>query len=213
MIFRRALLRELTANAIYVFVVLVAILVTQFLIRLIGAASTGALPSEGLAPLVGLRLIAQLPTLIVIALFISILLTLSRAWRDSEMVIWMSSGQSLTQWLQPVLVFALPLLILSLLLSAWLSPWAERRSIEYRRLLEARDDLSALAPGIFQEMRRSKHVYFIESVDLIGGRINNVFVFADGPEGLWVTRAERGSILTETSGDRYVVLERGIVHA
>lgn len=209
MIFRRALLRELTANAIYVFVVLVAILVTQFLIRLIGAASTGALPSEGLAPLVGLRLIAQLPPLIVIALFISILLTLSRWWRDNEMAIWMVSGQSLTTWIRPVLLFSLPLLALSMVLSTWLSPWAERRSIEFRKILEARDELSAIAPGIFQEMRRSKQVYFIESVDLLDGRIRNVFVFAEEPDGLWVTRAERGSVITEPTGDRYVVLENG----
>ncbi len=209
MIFRRALLRELTANAIYVFLVLVAILVTQFLIRLIGAASTGALPSEGLAPLVGLRLIAQLPPLIVIALFISILLTLSRWWRDSEMAIWMVSGQSLTMWIRPVLLFSLPLLALSMVLSTWLSPWAERRSIEFRKILEERDELSAIAPGIFQEMRRSKQVYFIESVDLLDGRIRNVFVFAEEPNGLWVTRAERGAVVTEPTGDRYVVLENG----
>ena len=106
MIFRRALLRELTTNAIYVFVVLVAILVTQFLIKLIGAASAGSLPTDGLIPLVGFRLISQLPPLIVIAMFVSILLTLSRGWRDSEMAIWMSSGQSLLSWVRPVLTFA-----------------------------------------------------------------------------------------------------------
>lgn len=209
MIFRRALLRELTVNAIYVFLVLVAILVTQFLIRLIGAASTGALPSDGLAPLVGLRLIAQLPPLIVISLFIAILLTLSRWWRDSEMAIWMVSGQSLTSWVRPVLFFSLPLIAVAMLLSTWLSPWAERRSIEFRKILEERDELSAIAPGIFQEMRRSKQVYFIESVDLLDGRIRNVFVFAEEPNGLWVTRAERGAVVTEASGDRYVVLENG----
>ncbi|MCS6996942.1 MAG: LPS export ABC transporter permease LptF [Casimicrobiaceae bacterium] len=209
MIFRRALLRELTVTAIYVFLVLVAIVVTQFLVRLIGAASTGALPSEGLAPLVGLRLIAQLPPLIVIALFISVLLTLSRAWRDSEMVIWMVSGQSLTTWIRPVLLFSLPLLMLATVLSTYLSPWAERRSIEFRRMLEARDELSALAPGIFQEMRRSKQVYFIERVDLLDGRIRDVFVFAEAPDGLWVTRAEQGAIVTSSDGERYVVLHNG----
>jgi lipopolysaccharide export system permease protein len=209
MIFRRALLRELTTNAIYVFVVLVAILITQFLIKLIGAASAGSLPTDGLIPLVGFRLISQLPPLIVIAMFVAILLTLSRAWRDSEMAIWMSSGQSLMSWIRPVLTFALPLLVIALVLSTILSPWAERRSIEYRRILEARDELSVLAPGIFQELRKTRQVYFVEGVNLIDGKIKNVFVFADDPNGQWQTRAEQGFLYQDASGDRYVILENG----
>ncbi|MBS0313454.1 MAG: LPS export ABC transporter permease LptF [Proteobacteria bacterium] len=209
MIFRRALLRELTANAIYVFVVLVAILLTQFLIKLIGAASSGSLPSDGLIPLVGFRLISQLPPLIVIAMFVAILLTLSRAWRDSEMAIWMSCGQSLLAWVRPVLTFALPMLIIAMVLSTALSPWAERRSIEYRRVLEARDELSVLAPGLFQELRKTRQVYFVESVNLIEGVIKNVFVFADDPHGAWTVRARQGFLLPDTRGDRYVILEDG----
>ena len=208
MIFRRALLRELTTNAIYVFVVLVAILVTQFLIKLIGAASAGSLPTDGLIPLVGFRLISQLPPLIVIAMFVSILLTLSRGWRDSEMAIWMSSGQSLLSWVRPVLTFALPMLVIAMVLSTVLSPWAERRSIEYRRILEARDELSVLAPGLFQELRKTKQVYFVEGVNLIDGTIKNVVVFADDPTGQWLVRALQGFLYQDKTGDRYVILEK-----
>ena len=110
MIFRRALLRELTTNAIFVFVVLVAIFLAQIFVKLIGAASAGSVPIDALVPLVGFRIVTLLAPLIVIATFIAVLLTLSRAWRDSEMAIWMSSGQSLMSWVRPVLTFALPLL-------------------------------------------------------------------------------------------------------
>jgi lipopolysaccharide export system permease protein len=209
MIFRRALLRELTVNAMYVFIVLVAILLTQFLVRLIGQASSGSLPTEGLLPLVGFRLMSQLPSLIVIAVFIATLLTLSRGWRDSETPIWMSAGQSLVAWIRPVLTFAVPLLIVAATLSLQLSPWADRRTEEYRRILEARDELSILAPGLFQERRRDQQVFFVESTDLLNGKIRNVFVHSDDPNGAWVTRAKEGSIITDANGDRYVVLEDG----
>lgn len=209
MIFRRSLLRELTINAMYVFIVLVAILITQFLVRLIGAASSGSLPTEGLLPLVGFRLLSQLPPLIVIAVFIATLLTLSRGWRDSETPIWMSAGQSLIAWIRPVLTFAIPLLLVAATLSLFLSPWAERRTVEYRRILEARDELSILAPGLFQERRRDKQVFFVESTDLLNGKIRNVFVHSDDPNGEWVTRAKEGSVITDERGDRYVVLEDG----
>ena len=209
MIFRRALLRELTINAIFVFIVLVAIFVAQFLVKLIGAASAGSLPTDALIPLVGFRIITLLAPLIVISAFVAILLTLSRAWRDSEMAIWMSSGQSLLAWIRPVMMFALPMLAIAMALSTLLSPWAERRSVEFRRVLEARDELSIVAPGIFQEMRKTRQVYFVEGVNLIDGRIKNVFVFADDPNGQWMTRAEQGFLYTDARGDRYVILENG----
>ena len=209
MIFRRALLRELTTNAIFVFVVLVAIFVAQIFVKLIGAASAGSVPIDALVPLVGFRIVTLLAPLIVIATFVAVLLTLSRAWRDSEMAIWMSSGQSLLSWIRPVLTFAVPLLVIAMALSTTLSPWAERRTIEYRRVLEARDELSVLAPGLFQELRKKKQVYFVEGVDLISGKIKNVFVFSDDPNGQSLTRAKEGLLYTDTNGDRYIILENG----
>ncbi len=209
MIFRRALIRELTINAAYVFVVLVAILMTQFIVRLIGQASSGALPTDGLLPLVGFRLLSQLAPLIVIAVFISTLLTLSRGWRDSETPIWMSAGQSLLAWIRPVLSFAIPLLLIAATLSLMLSPWADKKTVEFRRILDARDDLAVLAPGLFQERRRDKQVFFIESTDLVQGSIKNVFVFADDPNGAWITRAKEGFVQQDERGDRFVILESG----
>ena len=209
MIFRRALLRELTSNAIYIFVVLVAIFVVQILVKLIGAASAGSLPTDALIPMVGFRIITLLAPLIVISTFVAILLTLSRSWRDSEMAIWMSAGQSLMSWIRPVLTFALPLLVIAMVLSNALSPWAERRTIEFRRVLDARDELSFVAPGIFQEMRKNKQVFFIESVNLLDGKIKNVFVFADDPAGPSLIRAQEGALVTDKLGDKYVVLENG----
>ena len=209
MIFRRALLRELTINAIFVFVVLVAIFVAQILVKLIGAASAGSLPTDALMPLVGFRIITLLAPLIVISAFVAILLTLSRAWRDSEMAIWMSSGQSLLSWIRPVMLFALPMFAVSMVLSTMLSPWAERRSVEYRRVLEARDELSIVAPGIFQELRKKRQVYFVEGVNLIDGKIKNVFVFTDDPAGPSLVRAEQGFLYQDKSADRYVILENG----
>lgn len=209
MIFRRALLRELTTNAVYVFVVLVAIFIAQILVKLIGAASAGTLPTEALLPLVGFRIITLLAPLIVISAFVAILLTLSRSWRDSEMAIWMSSGQSLLSWIAPVMMFALPMMAVAMVLSTMLSPWAERRSVEYLRVLEARDELSIVAPGIFQELRKKRQVYFVESVNLIDGKIKNVFVFADDPAGPTLVRAEQGFLYEDKGGERYVILDNG----
>src|SRR2546430_13410618 len=74
-----------------------------------------------------------LPVLLSLTLFITVLMTLSRSYRESEMVIWFGSGLSLLAWIRPVLLFAAPLVALVAVLALFLSPWAIGKAEEDRR--------------------------------------------------------------------------------
>jgi lipopolysaccharide export system permease protein len=104
MIFQRAAQREFAQTAMAVFVALFAILLTTQLIRLLGKAASGATATEAVVALLGFAALNYLPVLLSLTLFISILLCLSRSYRDSEMAIWFSSGVPLTAWMKPVLM-------------------------------------------------------------------------------------------------------------
>src|SRR5438552_3352589 len=124
MIFHRALLREFAGLAGAVFMTLFAISLTTRLIRLLGRAAGGQVPSDAVVAFLGFFALGALPVLLSLTMFIAVLLTLTRGWRDSEMVIWFSSGLSLTAWLKPVMLFALPQVALIGALSMIISPWA-----------------------------------------------------------------------------------------
>src|ERR1700704_6427137 len=109
MIFRKALLHELVLVATATFFVLLGISLTTQLVRLLGQAATGSITSTAVVALLGLSTVNYLPVLLSLTLFIAVLLTLSRSYRDSEMVVWFSSGVGLTDWIRPVLGFAVPL--------------------------------------------------------------------------------------------------------
>ena len=141
MIFRRSLVRELTATTIGLFLVLLAILFTNLVLRILARAAGGAVAPEGVLPLLGFATLFYLNILLSVALFLTVLLTLSRWYRDSEMIVWFTSGQSLTACLRPILLFAAPFLVAIVLLSLYLSPWAEQRRLEYERQLESRDEI------------------------------------------------------------------------
>jgi lipopolysaccharide export system permease protein len=209
MIFRRSLVRELTATAIGLFVVLLAILFTQSVIRILQRAAGGAVAAEGVLALIGFNAMFYLNLLLSVALFLTVLLTLSRWYRDSEMVVWFTSGQSLTACLKPILLFAAPFLVAIVLLSLFLSPWAEQRKLEYERQLESRDELSILSPGLFREFRRAGVVVYIESINPVDGRIRNVFLHSVDDKKDATTVARLGHLVEEPNGDRFVVLEDG----
>lgn len=209
-IFHRSLVREFTSMGVLVFVVLLGIVVLTQLIRLLGDAVSGALPAEGVLALLGFSALNYLPVLLSLSLFLSVLLALSRSYRDSEMVVWFCSGIGLMRWLRPVMWYALPVVGLIALLSLALSPWALSKAGEFKRRLDSRNDVAASTPGTFRESKQADRVYFLENVDVGRGRVKNVFVQSvqNGKVGIMV--AKEGLQQTAQNGDRFLVLLNGI---
>lgn len=209
MIFRRSLVRELTVTVIALFLILLGILFTNLVLRLLGRAAGGSLAADGILALLGFNALFYLNILLAVALFLTVLLTITRWYRDSEMIVWFTAGQSLTAWLAPILKFAAPFLIAIVVLSLWLSPWAEQRKLEFERQLESREDLALLTPGLFREFKRANLVVFIESINTFDGTIRNVFLHSIDRERDETTVARSGKLEEAPNGDRFIVLTEG----
>src|SRR6478672_3719173 len=209
MIFHRALLREFASLAGAVFMTLFAIALTTQLIRLLGKAAGGSIPTDAVLAFLGFFALGALPVLLSLTMFISVLMTLTRGWRDSEMVIWFGSGLPLTAWLKPVMLFALPLIAVIAALSLFISPWAAQMAGQYASKLETRDDVSRVTPGVFGETANKERVFFVESVSGHTNEVQNVFVSSvqQGKGGVSLSRTGRTE--TAANGDRFIVLEQG----
>jgi lipopolysaccharide export system permease protein len=209
MIFRRTLLREFAATAAGVFVVLVGITLTTQFIRYLGQAAAGTLAVDAVLAMLSFSALGYFPVLLSLTLFISVLMTLTRSYRDSEMIVWFTSGMSLYAWIRPVLAFALPLVATIAALSLLLSPWSVRLAEEYRVQLNARDEMSSVAPGVFRESRQAERVFFVEQIEGDANRVANVFVrsMQHKREGIMVAR--RGHQEVAANGDRFLVLLDG----
>jgi len=207
MIFSRAIVRECAGVAGAVFVALFAILLTTTLIRLLGQAAVGKLASEAVMALLGFGAINYLPIILSLTLFISILLTLSRSYRDSEMIIWFCAGRSLASWVGPVMLFAFPLIVVIAALSLFLSPWALSKSAEYRRAMSAREQMSQIKAGTFREA--GNRVIFVEGIGADGVSVKNIFVGSTQQGRVGVMVSLEGTQETMANGDRFAVLLNG----
>jgi lipopolysaccharide export system permease protein len=209
MIFRRSLVREMTATALGLFVILLGILFTNLMLKLLARAAGGAVAPEGVLTLLGFGAMFYFNILLSVTLFLTVLLTLTRWYRDSEMIVWLTSGQSLAQCVRPILWFAAPFLAAIVVLSLFLSPWAEQRRLEYERQLESRDEFALITPGLFREFRRINLVVFVESINTFDGTIRNIFLqsIEDGKDVTTVARS--GKLEEAPNGDRFLVLSEG----
>jgi len=208
-IFRRALLREFGNLALAVFATLFAITLTTQLIRLLGQAAIGKVLSQAVVALLAFSALNYLPVLMSLTLFITVLMTLSRSYRESEMVIWFGSGLSLLAWIRPVLLFAAPLVALVAVLSLFLSPWAIGRAEDYRRQMNLQDDVSRVAPGVFREAGGADRVFFVEEIAGDQTNVQNVFIAQMREGRLGITVSRRGYRESAENGDRFVVLLDG----
>lgn len=209
MIFKRSLLQELFSTAFATFMVLVGIVVAQRIAYYLGFAARGSLASDAIGTLLGFSMLKFLPMVLSLTLFLSVLLTLTRWHRDSEMVVWFSSGLGLAAWVRPVLGFSLPVITVIALLSLFVAPWATEKGVEFRDQLASRDELSSVLPGVFKESSHADRVYFIEGLNVLDNTVRHIFVQSFQHQKLGIMAAQSGYRTTENNGDTFLVMTNG----
>jgi len=209
MIFKRSLSQELLQTAIGAFTVLFGIVIAQRITYYIGIAANGSIASNSINTLLGFSMLKFLPMLLSLTLFLAVLLTLTRQHRDSEMVIWFSSGQGLAAWIRPILTFSGPVIILIAFLSLFVTPWATNKSSDYKTQLQKQDELATITPGVFKESKQANRVYFVESFNQLGATVKNIFIQSVQHQKLGVIVAKQGHRETMENHDNFLIMEQG----
>ncbi len=208
MIFQRAIRRELLQTVGAVFTTLFTIVITVMLIRILGDAAAGKIAPTDVAAMLGFASLGYLPVILSMTAFISVLQVVARNYQDSEMVVWFASGVSLTRWVRPVMAVGAPLVIMTAMLSIWLTPWANRSAAEYKERFQHREDIARVSPGKFQESSRGDKIFFVEGMANDASKVNNVFVRERGKRDT-VVAAEEGTVEVSADGERKLELFRG----
>jgi lipopolysaccharide export system permease protein len=209
MLFQSSIRKELARSFGATLVVLITIVMTIVLIRTLGQASRGSIDPQDVMLFMAYSAMGRLPTILSLSLFIAMVSTLSRMYRDSEMVVWFTSGQGLWGFLRPLYRFAWPVLLIITLMSMFVWPWANQQTQDMRVRYESRSDLDRIAPGQFQESSNGSRVFFIDAGNASEKKAsNNVFISANSNGKNTIITANSGRI--EMRGkDQLLLLENG----
>jgi lipopolysaccharide export system permease protein len=208
MLFGRSLRRDVASSFIATLLVLLTIVLTMMLIRTLGMAANAKLAPQDVALALGYIAMANMPLMLTVSMFIAVVGTLGRMYRDSEMAIWFSSGISLRQFVRPVMALVWPLLLLVAVLSLVVYPWMNQRSDKLRDQFERRSDLSRVTPGQFQTSADGNRVFFVERDSQDKATGSNVFIYGRKEGGESVTTAHTGRIEVRAD-NRYLELSDG----
>lgn len=203
-----SLRREMSRNFGGAFTVLFTVVITLMLIRILGQASDGQASPQDVFVLIGLTALSYLQLVLTLALFLAVLLTFSRIWRDSEMTIWRTTGVGKLSLLVSVMRFSWPILLLIAALTLFAWPWANQQTSALRTRFEQRSDISRVAPGQFRESASGKRVFFIDKGAQTGGVARDIFI-RDDTSGQTVITTARSAQVQRIDGQPYLVLSNG----
>jgi lipopolysaccharide export system permease protein len=208
MLFHSSVRKELARTFGATLVVLVTIVMTMTLIRTLSQANRGSVNPQEVMMVMGYSVLGYLPPILTLCLFIAIVGTLSRMYRDSEMVIWFASGRGLSSLLNPLFRFAWPILLVVALLALVIWPWANQQTQGMKDRYGKRGDLERVAPGQFQESANGARVFFLDKDTPDNKSGKNIFISTVERGKETVTSARSGKVIS-MGDDQFLLLSNG----
>ena len=210
MIFEKSILSELRSVAGMTFACLLTVVITMALVRTLGNAASGQLEAQLVIPLIGFSTISSISTIVTLTAFLSVFIVLSRQCRDSEMIIWLSSGKNLTSFIPVVWKFSWPLIIITILTSLLATPWARNQADELRQQSLTEKKLTEIAPGTFSEFSGGEKIIFIEQTDKESSDLGLVFISVKkNNTDETIVMGSRGKLMFDSNHLPWIHLEFG----
>lgn len=210
MILERYIHSEILSKLAWIAGLLLIILGSHRFVGYLADAAEGQLPSNLIFQMLAVKLLSMLPKLLPIALFISVILALSRLNRDRELTVVASAGVADRFQLFAVFRFAVVFSLLVGAISFYLAPWAELRLRDLNDQAEVESDVTGLRAGQFKEFNEGDKVVYVQRLDPDGRHMHGVFLQVQQQHGTGVVKADSARYLTRPdSGSRYVLFQHG----
>ena len=205
----RYVARELWLTWLAVTLVLMLILLSSTLARLLGKAADGSIPGDVVLPLLAFTAARYLILLVPLSLYLGVLLSFSRLYKDNEMAAMGACGIGFRRLYRPLLMVALPVTLLMLLLTLYVMPYIAQQGQLIKAGIESRSELSGLAPGRFNESQDGNAILFLERQSDDGRYMENIFLHREEQRQINVETALKARRYTDSQGRNFMLFENG----
>ena len=211
MIINRAFFREAVFITIAVVIVLLALFILQGAGGVFTRTGEGAHDNFSLMSLVFLYPLVNFGLLLMLAMFIGLLVTLSRWYRDSEIVVLQACGIGTLSLLRPVMWFALVFFVVLVVETLFVRPLVLTTIGEIEAATQRSSSTSWISGGTFTDIKDQNSIFYAERVKSNGEMVN---VFMNRPatttEAERVVVAKKAKRFTDvSSGEEFLQLSEG----
>ncbi|HEY9052020.1 MAG TPA: LPS export ABC transporter permease LptF, partial [Gammaproteobacteria bacterium] len=172
----RYISKELLLTCLAVTLVLMLILLSSTLARLLGKAAEGSIPSDAVLPLLTITGARYLILLLPLSLYLGVLLSFSRLYKDNEMAALGACGVGLKRFYRPLMIVVIPITLFVMFLTLYAMPWVGQKAQLVKAEIESRSELTGLVAGRFNESGNGDAIMFLERQSSDGHHMENVFM-------------------------------------
>lgn len=214
MIIRDYIIKEILSSFFAVFIVLFLIILSTQLIKSLAAVASGQVSIDFLFFLIVYKNIESLTILLPLTLFISVILALSRLYKDSEMIALSSCGIGPVSLLKSVLIVVMSFIFLELGLALIIAPWASTSIQIAQEEYQTKAVMEFIVAGQFNFSSDSSSVLYTESYT-DKTNLENVFLYIKNSDEKKnnkssVLASQKSSFITDPrNGSRYIVFNDG----
>ncbi|MEJ6659999.1 MAG: LPS export ABC transporter permease LptF [Candidatus Thioglobus sp.] len=180
-ILAKYLIRNVLIITAAVFIVLGLVIFGNQLVSVIKESLEKGIPIADLLPLVGFKMIRDVPLILSLSLFLAIILAISKSYKDSEAVVMNSLGigdKHLMVFIQPVVIV---IFIFILFLTTIAVPWSKQQRSMIMDRSENSSKFSFIKEGEFQEFKDGDIVFYASKVKNIDGEstqdMEEIFIY------------------------------------
>jgi len=186
----------------------------QFVLTVQESVENG-IPVVELLPLITYNMIRDIPIILILSLFLSIILSISQLYKNSEALVMNSIGlgeRDFISFIQPIIILSF---ILIFCLTIFAVPWAkQQKSLTESQTVNA-SEFSFITEGKFESFKNGEIVFYAAESSIIDkdGQQNmeEVFIYAEGNGSPTIVLASEAKKYTDSqSKSVYLRLKDGI---
>ena len=185
------LLKELLKTFLAVLTVLLLITFGSEATQLLAKAVEGKIPSSIVFQVLLLKIPPALEVILPLVALLSVMLAMGRLYQDQEMVVLTSCGVSPRYFQKLMIVFLLPIALLTGWISLVVTPW----SYQMERMLvseaQTATPVAGLVAGRFNPLPNNQGVFYTKSISK-EGELSNVWIQRASPEEDMILVAPKG---------------------
>ncbi len=213
MLIFRYLIKETVKSQVAIFMLLMAIFITQKFVRVLAQASNGDIPAGLVLGFLALSMPVLASLILPLSLFLGIMLAHGRLYIDSEMTVMRACGVSEWYITRVMLLLSILMAILTAVFTLWLTPLSVENEYQLQEKAGAQSGLTTLIPGRFQQTANEQAVIFVHDIDSGVNPLRKVFLAQrekdSDSQNVRLVYANAGGVRAESDGSESLVLNQG----
>jgi len=214
-IISRYLLKSLVVFFLAIFFVIGLIVFGNQFVLTVQESVEHGIPIQELMPIVGFNMLRDLPIILSLSFFLSIIISLSQFYKNSEAVVMNSLGmgdKSFIHLIQPLVVF---LFLLVFALTIYAVPWAkQQKSLAEDETVNA-SEFSFITEGKFESFKNGEIVFYASEssqIDDAGEQnMEEIFIYVSNKTAPIVVLASEAIKYTDSNNESiYLRLKDGV---